>query len=686
MENPSADNIPLEDLPAPELLSLNLRRALQRVILDDDTNNATRRDSVQEMLQSLISSDISSMAKWDLKTLSLSYRFFKERQPSKIDHIDGKSVLSFDRLAVHWILSGPTSQPNATSKDDTFSDWACRLAVRLSDNSPNSLQILAISENPQAADLASLIPFRLKTLASVGLLGNLNTVYRQPVLLFRCLVSTLWQIQSSFDLSEIGTFDSDGFADPPPLQPISLQRPAHGEISPGNEVYWGLNCYGSGNMDPTYCPNTLRLAWQHIVRPYKSDFRVYISETEKSLPYYEYALINYRPVASNCDQARIFIQFRSPNSVEEFSTFLEQSRKSTGGNEDQETSAPGEWCTEEEVLICIMCVFQVMRSGTVKFIQSIHKELIRMRGIIRLSPSSSKMKYLLHLEDCLRTNLQGIEHSMATLRTLQLWRNPDEKLKNQLDTIKRDLEFLKTQMGTLLDNVKRNEEVLRQRFQVVQDLRLFRLTILAAIFLPLSFTTSFFGMNIESPAIEGPSGFSNWAKSQLEGLSPELRNSTELLASTIGVSGSLNFNWRIFGITAGCLLLTLPISLAIGSILRAIAKGASNAAIYWRTFLAIVALFCIFVGIGGYYFLHKGVWIGVNSSLLLYGLYVVLRAAVRRKEKPFFWSIIVVFTVFTMSLTLSFDNPFFSFYMFIPYALLFFRFNLRYNASVWGFL
>ncbi|CAH0054259.1 unnamed protein product, partial [Clonostachys solani] len=538
----------------------------------------------------------------------------------------------------------------------------------------------AINETPQSADLASLIPFTLKTLASLGLFWNFETIYRQPVLLFRCLASALWQIQSSFDLSEIGNFDSDGFTDPPPLHPFSLQRLAHGEISPGNEVYWGFNCDGPGNMDPTCYPNTLRLAWQHILKPYKSDFGVYISEPEKSSPFCEYALINYQPLASHCEQARLLIQFRSSNSIEKFSTFLEKSRKPTCGNEDQETSAPGEWCTEKEVLSCIMCVFQVMRSDTVKFIQSFHKELIRMRETIRLTPSSSKMKYLLHLEDCLRTNLQGIEHGMTTLRTLQVWRNPDEEVKNQLDTMRRDLEFVKTQMGTLLDNVKRNEEVLRQRFQVVQDLRLFRLTILAAIFLPLSFTTSFFGMNIESPAVEGPSGFSNWAKSQLEGLSPELRNSTELLTSTIGMSGSLNFNWRIFGIVSGCLLLTLPISLAIGSILRAIAKGVSISAIYWRTFLALLALFFITVSVGGLFFLHQSAWIAANSLLLAYELYEAQRAW-RRERKYFFWVMVLTTTVSPMAVTLLWSDKVLSLFIIFPYALLFLRFNLKFSWS-----
>lgn len=222
--------------------------------------------------------------------------------------------------------------------------------------------------------------------------------------------------------------------------------------------------------------------------------------------------------------------------------------------------------------------------------------------MIRQSPSSSKMSYLDHLEDCINASHCGIVHAQEVLQALSEWSQTDQrqlsihmrdesKVLTLMAALKNDLEYFKTQLKQIKERVKEDKELLRSRSQSVQELRLFRLTTLARIFLPLSFTTSIFGMNIQCDILEGLPGLSDWTKSSLQAVSPESRTTTEILASVTITSQPLSFTWKTFGITAASLLLTLPLSLAMGAILRGVVGGVTVSAEYWCALILMIAPF-----------------------------------------------------------------------------------------------
>lgn len=91
-----------------------------------------------------------------------------------------------------------------------------------------------------------------------------------------------------------------------------------------------------------------------------------------------------------------------------------------------------------------------------------------------------------------------------------------------------------------------DQQALRQHFQLSQDLTLFRLTILAAIFLPLSFTTSLFGMNMKNQE-EGLEFLSGVTNGTLDSITDaDFRNSAQAIVSMIASSGNYNHGWPVF--------------------------------------------------------------------------------------------------------------------------------------------
>lgn len=268
----------------------------------------------------------------------------------------------------------------------------------------------------------------------------------------------------------------------------------------------------------------------------------------------------------------------------------------------------------------------------------------------RREPTISKMRFMMHQEDCLKSARNGLKHSMgvlATLRKLRSWMGTRDirwdggiPFQDRAEKIKNDMQFLDTQLTQLESDMDESKERLRQYFQLSQDMTMFRLTFLAAIFLPLSFATSFFGMNMNSLTAEGPLGFSAWMNETLGALPTDSRNATQAILSTIGTSGTLSYDWKTFGITAGCLLLSLPLSLMIGTILRAIVIWSTRSAKYWR-FVAVVGGICFVtssiagaaIPLSSFLILSRI----CNGIFMLYVLWKVYRSWITR-QRIIFWT------------------------------------------------
>lgn len=115
--------------------------------------------------------------------------------------------------------------------------------------------------------------------------------------------------------------------------------------------------------------------------------------------------------------------------------------------------------------------------------------------------------------------------------------------------------------------------MIREHLDLTQGRRNQVLTILAAFYLPLSFTASLFGMNMAAPSPRGERALSTSTNQTLAGLSPGVRGSTIAIVTAIESSGPLTWEWKRFGLIAGTLLLTIPLSLLLNRIFRWTARS-----------------------------------------------------------------------------------------------------------------
>lgn len=230
--------------------------------------------------------------------------------------------------------------------------------------------------------------------------------------------------------------------------------------------------------------------------------------------------------------------------------------------------------------------------------------------MVRQNPNAAKIRYLIHLEDCRSSAHDGVTHGLEVLDSVTKWADTltspqllwdgGEPFVDRFAVIRKDLDFFRHNLSDIEKQVKELQQTLHDHIELTHNRRNFILSIGAAVYLPLSFATSFFGMNINTTTSAGPEGFSNWTTSWITNSPIDFQNSTRAVVSSIGSSGTLSYPWKTFIITASCLLSTLPLSLAIGGVLRVAYRQIMHYAIYWRTIAIVPGLAFVFFSIGGF--------------------------------------------------------------------------------------
>ena len=300
--------------------------------------------------------------------------------------------------------------------------------------------------------------------------------------------------------------------------------------------------------------------------------------------------------------------------------------------------------------------------------------------LARQSPSSYKIRYLVHLEDCRSSCHRGVVHALSVLDSISVWFSIQQKdrllwaagktLDDWKSDFKADLVFFREQSAEMESEITRLKRSLHEHLCLTHDRRNFTLTLLAAIFLPLSFVSTFFGMNIDNRSSASETGFSNWTIHWISNSAIEIQNSTRALASTTGTSGTLTFSWKTYTISATCLVFTLPLSLFFGSIMRTMYRSTAHYAAYWRGLAIVPSLVFVFFSIFGKYIFG---WISITENIIIC-LYLLLRLhlASRKQQRRMFWICLLVVTAICTSLNVLVSYLPFPLFMWLFYALVWF--------------
>lgn len=237
-----------------------------------------------------------------------------------------------------------------------------------------------------------------------------------------------------------------------------------------------------------------------------------------------------------------------------------------------------------------------------------------------------------------------------------------ESFQNRLATLKCDLDFFHDQFIEVGKEVKELQQTLHEHLDLTHNRRNFIITIVAAVYLPLSFTATFFGMNINTMTSAGPEGFSNWTTSWIDSSPADIQNATKALVSTAGSSGVLSYSWNTIIISAACLVSTLPLSLTIGGILRQAYRSANYYATYWRIFAVFPSLAFIYFSVSGPLIIMSL----ICNILLLILVGLKSYQAWVSGQKLYFWIATWTFTSTSFSLTFVTSYP----VMLIPWLFL----------------
>jgi hypothetical protein len=104
-------------------------------------------------------------------------------------------------------------------------------------------------------------------------------------------------------------------------------------------------------------------------------------------------------------------------------------------------------------------------------------------------------------------------------------------------------------------------------------------------------------MNLQNATPDDFSKFSDFTNATLSHLPADVRNSTSILLATVASSGGYLWEFKYFGVIAGPLLVTVPLSVIAGGIFRWAVQSAAVYVTYWR----ISTIFFAFGGFLGLY-------------------------------------------------------------------------------------
>ncbi|KAI9872893.1 MAG: hypothetical protein M1830_001084 [Pleopsidium flavum] len=124
-------------------------------------------------------------------------------------------------------------------------------------------------------------------------------------------------------------------------------------------------------------------------------------------------------------------------------------------------------------------------------LRSLDESISRLRWEGRRSPSNGKVDYLLHVEDCLSC--------VQAFSVPDPWQGtdwPSDELAAWHRNLMEDQQYIVKQAARLREVSVTTRKAIQERLVTYSNYRITRVSVLAAVYIPLTFATGLFGMNI----------------------------------------------------------------------------------------------------------------------------------------------------------------------------------------------
>lgn len=288
---------------------------------------------------------------------------------------------------------------------------------------------------------------------------------------------------------------------------------------------------------------------------------------------------------------------------------------------------------ESQIFWAIYTVYRQLVTGSATFIESSLEQITSLRYNGRQSPSNAKLNYLIHLEDCCKVLSSGLAHASSLLREISVaiasnHTRIDTELQAWPEKTLQDIEFLENKLGEVQRQLLEIREMIKEQLELRNGRRTSLLTLLAAIYIPFSFMSSLFGMNLSDP-IWGPiipaatrSDSPTNSTSNTTNSTGFSQNQTNAIIGEIASSGGYLWSFKLYWIiSASVTLATILLPLVAGPIFRSTVRAFYRNRTYLRPLVAITGLggfTYIDVALNGYvYTIVFGTTLGAIALFML---------------------------------------------------------------------
>ncbi|KAH7317901.1 hypothetical protein BKA65DRAFT_570474 [Rhexocercosporidium sp. MPI-PUGE-AT-0058] len=359
-------------------------------------------------------------------------------------------------------------------------------------------------------------------------------------------------------------------------------------------------------------------------------------------------------------------------------------------------------CSMESAFLgALFAVFMVLAESTNNYINSVSQSISKLCYEGRRRPSGSKLHYLSHLEDSRKLAADSVQDALTLLAEVEvpITNSPAVKPLNvQFSDIETDMKFLKDKLEDVEKQLAALQVMLKEKLDLRQIRRTYILTVLAAIYLPFSLMTSFYGMNVSDPI--WPSSKSDPTKDsspntaarnvmELPGNSSTFSTEqTSAIVSAIQSSGSHLWTFQSYWYTTvPVTVATIIIPMIIGVIFRSLSRFAFYYRGYWRLIvisglLVFVAMSDIFMNVLSYTAdFYATIWLAITTALLgLSAVVLICRAFMKKRHRLIWCGFAVSVAIYPPIWWYNFD--YFSSYLsiFVPFTyllLVWFRHDFR---------
>ncbi|KAL6718519.1 hypothetical protein ACLMJK_004611 [Lecanora helva] len=292
---------------------------------------------------------------------------------------------------------------------------------------------------------------------------------------------------------------------------------------------------------------TWTVRWQFKVTKYKNDLETYIWQPHSRPPPFLYAHVSVCTINQACP--RVLLLFSTIRSLGAFRHEYDSPA----------TQFPDNLPTAYGLLRVLHAIYKVAISETQAFLDDISRHVFEKTFQSRVHPSKQKYQHLLFLNDCTERADLDMSHNVWLLDDLTKFLkeykpandNVEETNPNDNCAILESpaevghacpgpIEFMDKTTGELRAEIERIRDELKTVGKKIEKLRhevetqnnmqsrnTILVTILAAIYVPLAFVTSFLGMNISEGSVK------DWLNITSYGIDANKKNDSSGNASTI---------------------------------------------------------------------------------------------------------------------------------------------------------